>query len=205
MPPSQLTCKQLEPGDLLLKLNAGSKVNVIIEAMQSLTGAEFPSVVHAGVLFDPHYIIEASGVGIHANDLRVTNAGLEYIVYRCTTRSIAAGAGTYAKILLDIHAEHHSVQYNLLGAVKSLFSGAGKASTRSEMDARLDAMLAGKNRPNFCSQFVVAVFQFAAEQNGRGASTVFEAFDAVPPSRLLSMLRRTQSFRQVGYLAANAR
>jgi hypothetical protein len=189
MPPSQLTCKQLEPGDLLLKLNAGSKVNVIIEAMQSLTGAEFPSVVHAGVLFD----------------LRVTNAGLEYIVYRCTTRSIAAGAGTYAKILLDIHAEHHSVQYNLLGAVKSLFSGAGKASTRSEMDARLDAMLAGKNRPNFCSQFVVAVFQFAAEQNGRGASTVFDAFDAVPPSRLLSMLRRTQSFRQVGYLAANAR
>ena len=205
MSQGKLTCRNLEPGDVLLKLNAGSTTNVIIAMAQRAVGAEFPEVVHAGVLFDPHYIVEASGGGVHANDLRVQNAAFQYVVYRCSNPSIAAGAGTYAKILLDIHAEHRSVKYNLLGAVKSLFAGKGTATSRSAMDARLDAMLAGSNRPNFCSQFVVAVYQFAAEQNGRAAATMFDAFDAVPPSRLLSMLRRTQSFRQVGYLAAHAR
>ena len=205
MSTDKLTCRNLAPGDVLLKLNAGSKTNVIIELAQRAVGAEFPEVVHAGVLFDPHYMIEASGGGIHANDLRVQNAAFEYVVYRCSNPSIAAGAGTYAKILLDIHAEHHSVKYNLVGAIKSLVGGKGKATPRAQMDARLDAMLAGQNRPNFCSQFVVAVYQFAAEQNGKAGSTMFDAVDAVPPSRLLSMLRRTQSFRQVGYLAKNAR
>ena len=201
----QLTCRHLEPGDVLLKLNAGNLTNVIIEMAQKAVGSEFPQVTHAGVLFDPHYIIEASGAGVHANDLRVQNAAFEYVVYRCNDRAIAAGAATYAKILLDIHAEHHSVQYNLVGAIKSLVGGKGKATSRAGMDARLDAMLAGQNRPNFCSQFVVAVYQFAAEQNGKAAATTFDAFDAVPPSRLLSMLRRTQAFRQVGYLAKHAR
>jgi hypothetical protein len=205
MSQGQLTCRHLEPGDVLLKLNAGNAVNTIIELAQRAIGSEFPEVVHAGVMFDPHYIVEASGVGVHANDLRVQNAAFEYVVYRCTSPAIAAGAATYAKILLDIHAEQHSVKYNLLGAIKSLVAGTGKASSRAQMDSRMDAMLAGRNRPNFCSQFVVATYQFAAEQNGKGAATVFDAFDAVPPSRLLSMLRRTQSFRQVGYLAKNAR
>lgn len=206
MPPAQLTCQHLQSGDVLLKLNAGSAVNTMIQLAQAAVGDEFPNVVHAGVLFDPHYIIEASGGGIHANDLRVGNRAFEYVVYRCTDPAVAAGAGTYAKVVLDIHAEHHSVGYNLLGGLRALLPGGrGAAPSRSAMDARLDAMLAGQNRPNFCSQFVVAVYQFAAEQNGRAAATVFDACDAVVPSRLLSLLRRTQAFRQVGYLASGVR
>jgi len=122
MPPAQLTCSHLQSGDVLLKLDAGTNVNVLIEIMQTAVGAEFPSVVHAGVLFDPHYVVEASGLGVHANELRVANAGFECIVYRCTDPSIAAGAGTHARILLDIHAEQHSVQYNLMGALGSAAS-----------------------------------------------------------------------------------
>lgn len=205
MPPDRLTCRHLQPGDVLLKLGAGSASNTVIALAQRAVGDEFSEIVHAGVLFDPHYMIESSGGGLGANDLRVQNARFEYVVFRCTNPAIAAGAATYAKVLLDIHAAQRSVSYSFLGAFSSLFKGQGKARSRGSMDDRLDAMLQGIDRPNFCSQLVIAVYQFAAEQNGKAASTVFDSCDIVPPSRLMSMLRRTQSFRQVGYLAAGVR
>ena len=205
MPPVQLRCRDLRPGDLLLKLNAGNPVNVGIELLQRATGHLFPEIVHAGVLFDPFYIVEASGEGVHANDLRVGNAPFEYIAFRCTTPTIADGAGTYAKVLLDIHARQHAVPYNLAGALWSLVAGPGKASTPAQMDKGLDDMLRGHKHPYFCSQFVVAVFQFAAEQNGKAASTLFDALDAMPPSRLASMLLRSQAFTLAGYLTSNVR
>jgi hypothetical protein len=47
---NQLRCKDLRPGDLLLKFNAGSKTNKMIAFGQSAAGQLNAAVVHAGVM-----------------------------------------------------------------------------------------------------------------------------------------------------------
>lgn len=202
---NQLRCRDLRAGDLLLKLNAGSLINRVIRFGQSLVGQQNSEIVHAGILFDSTYIVEASGPGVIANDLRTKNLPFAYYVFRCTNPNLAAGAGTCAKMMFDIHSSQGSLKYSATGAAASLF-GSGKPLAPEEMDALLDRILEGKNNPFFCSQFVVYVYQFVAEQCGIPAATVFNLQDAkVSPSRLASYLQSHPLFQEAGYLMPKER
>lgn len=206
MPPSQLRCRDLAPGDVLLKVSDGGILSRAIQMGQTVVGGANPGIVHAGLLFDRSYVIEAQGAGILANDLRVQNKTNGYYVFRCTRPDMAQGAGTCAKMMFDIHARGGNLGYNLLGAIGSLFGDRGKPATRDDMDALLDRILEGRNQPLFCSQFVVYVYQFVAEQCGIAADTVFRISDAkAHPSILAASLRSHPIFREAGWLMPNER
>lgn len=190
----------------MLKVNSGDLINKAIKFGQAMVGQKNPEVVHAGLMFDSTYIIEAMGAGIGANDLRVHNLPYGYYVYRCTNPNMAAGAGTCAKMMFDIHGKQGSLKYSIAGAIGSLFGADGKPVEPSQMDALLDRILEGKNNPFFCSQFVVYVYQFVAEQCGMPASTVFNLQDAkVSPSRLASYLQGHALFKEAGYMMPRER
>ena len=202
----QLTTKTLRPGDVLLKVSDGSIISKAISLGQSLRGQVNPRVVHAGVMFDNNYVIEAQGGGISANDLRVQNLKYGYIVYRPKRLNLGDGAGTCAKLMFDIQSRNKNLSYDLRGAVLSLVGKPGKAKTATSMDGLLDRILEGKGQPFFCSQFVVYVYQFVAEQNGMPGMSLFNLNDAkASPSLLASKLQASVHFAEAGYLIANER
>jgi len=190
----------------MLKASDGSVLSKAISLGQHLRGQLNPQIVHAGVMFDGPYIIEAQGSGISANDLRVQNKHYGYLVYRPVRSNIGQGAGTCAKLMFDIQMRNKNLKYNLLGAIGSLLGGPGRAPTPADMDGLLDRILAGKGHPFFCSQFVVYVYQFVAEQNGMRGAQWFNLNDAkVSPSVLASKLQGSPFFTEVGYMMPNAR
>jgi hypothetical protein len=199
------TC-DLSPGDVMLKASDGSILSKVISLGQNLRGQLNSQVVHAGVMFDGTYIIEAQGNGVSANDLRVQNRKYGYLVYRPVRPNFSQGAGTCAKIMFDIQMRNKNLKYNLVGAVGSLFGGPGNARTAADMDGLLDRILAGKGHPFFCSQFVVYVYQFVAEQNGIPARQLFNLNDAkVSPAVLARKLQGSPFFKEVGYMMPNQR
>jgi len=201
-----LRCRDLRAGDILLKVSDGSILSRAIQFGQERAGGVNSGIVHAGLLFDSTYVIEAQGPGISANDLRVQNVHYGYHVVRCTIPNVAAGAGTCAKMMFDIHARGGNLGYSLGGAIGSLFGRSGRAASASQLDGLLDRILQGKNHRFFCSQLVVFVYQFVAEQNGMHAASLFDVRDAkVEPSELASRLVGHRAFREVGYLMPNER
>lgn len=204
---NQLRCADLRAGDLMLKFNAGSVINQAIALGQRAAAQLNPQVVHAGVMFDNIFIVEASGGGIHASDMRVQNASYGYLVYRPRSMAIANGAGTCAKMMFDIQVRHGNLKYSVPGAVKSLFPGGG-AGPRGpgDMDQLLDRILEGRTHRFFCSQFVVYVYQFVAEQNGISGASLFALPDSkVSPSTLASLLQANPHFAEAGYMMPNER
>jgi len=201
-----LKTSNLRPGDIMLKVSDGSVLSQAISLGQNLRGQLNPQVVHAGVMFDRTYLVEAQGSGVSANDLRVQNKKYGYIVYRPVRPNFGQGAGTCAKIMFDIQNRNKNLKYNLLGAIGSLLGGPGKATTPADMDKLLDRILAGKGHPFFCSQLVVYVYQFVAEQNGVPAAQIFSMNDAkVSPSLLASKVQASTFFNEVGYMMPNER
>ena len=203
--PSPLTCRDLQAGDVLLKVSDGSFLNRAIQAGQSLTGGRNAQITHAGVMFDKTYVIESVGAGITAGDLRIQHKSYGFYVYRCGNPNLAAGAGTCAKMMFDIHKAHGSMKYSVTGAAKSLF-GSGKPTTPDEMDGLLDRVLSGRNTPFFCSMFVVYVYQFVAEQSGMRAASMFNEDAAkTPPTKLASLLATHPQFSEHGWLLPGQR
>ena len=201
-----MKCADLMPGDLMLKVNDSSAISKAITFGQQMRNLPNAFVVHAGIMFDQHYIIEAQRAGIDANDLRVGHdLGCGYYVFRASNRNMAQGAATCAKMMFDIHKTGRNLPYSVPGAVGSLF-GAGKAKTRSEWDALLDRILAGKHSSFFCSQFVVMVYQFVGEQMGIPGASVFNYSDAkVNPALLAADLSRNPKFKEAGYMLPKER
>src|SRR4051812_4633112 len=107
---------KLAAGDLMLKFNGGSATNRLIAFGQRVRGQANYMVVHAGIMFDSTYIIESSGPGLVANDIRVQNAAYGYLVFRAKNANMAAGAGTCAKMMFDIHSTNRNMSYSLGGA-----------------------------------------------------------------------------------------
>ena len=208
MPIQQLKCKDLKAGDIMLKFGDGSWISKIIKTGEKLLDKkENSDVVHAGVLFDNNIIIEAQGPGVSANDLRVGNKKYGYIVFRAKKAELASGAAEFAKILFDSHQNNSKQKYNLFGAVGSLFKKKDKLPTAEDLESRVEAIFNNKKHKFFCSQFVVFVYQFVAEQNGIKASDVFKVKDtAVAPSLLGTMLvDNAKFFDEVGFLMPNER
>ncbi len=206
MQPSQLHCRDLQPGDILLKVSDGSFIHHAIQLGQALTGGRNPGIIHAGLMFDPVSMIEAQATGVAANDLRVQNKGYGYYVYRCTRLDMARGAASCAKMMLDMNLASGSFRYNLGGALVSIFGSRGRAASRGGMDALFDRVLAGRGRPFFCSQLVVFIYQLVAEHCGVPASAVFPLSDAkAPTSTLSTALVGNPFFRERGWLLPNER
>lgn len=210
MPTRPLRCRDLSAGDILLKaadnsFSVGGATSRAIQFGQSLVGSANPGIVHAGLMFDSTYVIEAQAQGISANDLRVQNKPFGYYVFRCNDENMGRGAGTCAKMMFDIHQRHGSMKYDIAGAIGSLFRhGGGRPATPDQMHTLLDEILTGRNNGFFCSQFVVYVYQFVAEQSGRAPGSVFAYSDAkATPSALAASLARSTQFTEIGCLFPN--
>lgn len=219
-------CRDLRPGDIMLKVNAKDALSRVISTAQFLRGGAFPNIVHAGVMFDSTYIVEAQGPGVTANDLRVQNKPYRYVVFRCTNGNVARGAGTCAKMMFDIQKRRQNrthtfqvgslkkswktggpMEYSLAGAAGSLFkSGSGTALAPPEMDDLLTDILEGRSHRFFCSQFVIYVYQFVAVQCRLSPSVIFAGSDAkVDPSRLATILRSNSMFKVAGQMVPGVR
>ena len=208
MPIQQLKTKDLKPGDILLKFSDGSWISKVIKTGEKLLDKkENSDVVHAGLLFDNNIIIEAQGSGVSANDLRVGNKKYGYIVFRCKNANMASGSAEFAKVLFDSHQNNQKQSYDLFGAVSSLFKKKDKIPKTEDLEARVDGIFDNKKHKFFCSQFVVFVYQFVAEQNGIKAADVFGKKDTlVAPSYLATALvDNAKYFEEVGYLMPNER
>jgi hypothetical protein len=219
-----LKCRDLAPGDVMLKVIDNAPLSIGIASLQALSNAAKPHIVHAGVMFDKTYIIEAAREGIRGNDLRVQNKNIMYVVYRCHKTKMAQGAANCAKLLFDIHqrrTKRHEIKlgslrhrwktggplsYNLTGALKSLGGAGGDASTPTEMDDLLTDILEGKSHPFFCSHFVVYVFQFVGVQRKLQPAEVFQdAAATVHPSALAGKLEANPYFDLVGIMMPGVR
>ena len=211
----QIKCRDLRSGDVMLKIYDHALLSKAIRKGQQLAGAANPNVVHAGLMFDSYYIIEAQGGGINANDMRVQNVGIGYHVFRCIDGDVSQGAGTCAKMMFDIHKNNRNwknlwlgpLTYAIDGAVGSLFgSGGGTSKSPDDMEGLLNQILNGRWRSFFCSQFVVYVYQYVARQCGLIPEQAFTGSDAkFHPSILAAKLVENQFFREIGYMIPNER
>jgi len=119
---------------------------------------------------------------------------------------MADGAGTCAKMMFDIHQRGKSLGYSLGGAIGSLFCRGGKPTGAGDMDALLTRILEGRQHRFFCSQFVVFVYQFVAEQNRIPGAALFNVNDAkVEPSELAAKLQHHQYFQEIGCMMPDQR
>ena len=190
----------------MVQYSGGSAVARAITFGQWARGLSHASLVHAGILFDNHYLVQALKDGIVATDIRVDDVQCAYEVYRATKPNLAAGAANCAKMMLDIHEAHGTWKYSVVGAVTSLV-GSSSVKTTTGMDDLLTDILGSKGHPFFCSQFVTYVYQFVAEQNGIAASQLFNTGDAKmsPAALATSMDRNTGFFSHVGFMRAGER
>ncbi len=116
-----LTRKDLRPGDIMCQFMTGSWAGKIIHAGQALTSHSNSTIVHAGVLFDDTYVIEALNKGIRGTDLRIQSRTLHYMVYRPVNLNMARGAADCANMMLKINAAQKTLSYDIRGAIGSIF------------------------------------------------------------------------------------
>jgi hypothetical protein len=202
----QLFCRDLKPGDILLKMATEKLSHKIISLGQSLVGQPNAFLAHAAIALDTQFAIEAQSAGVTANHLNMKNKSAGYIVYRPRNPALGTGAATAAKLLLDINQQTGQLKYTKVGAAMSIVGQSGSPKTAADIDALLDKVLSGRGHPFFCSQFVVFVYQFAALQSGLSADAVFAVADPkVSPSALASLLLTNPSFSEAGYMMPNER
>jgi hypothetical protein len=235
MKPKQLRCRDLQPGDIMLKAKDSEFLSKLIFGAQVVSGGEDPYIVHVGIMFNQSQIIEAQSNGLMINNLRGKNNDYSYVIFRCNRTDVAGGAATCAKVLFDIHRQGQTqsaprrpglkhlperrggpMRYSHFGAVGSLLqTGSGAASTPTEMDQLLTDVLEGKTHRFFCSHFVVYVYQFVAAQlqiqNAIFPTAQFTgAFPTsaakIHPSHLATKLREAVGlFTQQGYMKSGIR
>ena len=188
----------------MLQFNQGNVAGKLIAFGQAIVGDKNSEIVHAGVMFDKYFMIEALNSGISANDLRVGNTAVSYRVYRPHNAMLGVTESNVVKFLFDHHSAHGSMPYTYVGAVGAI--GKAKTMSSSGVDARLDAIFALKPTAFFCSQFVVMSYQLAAAQMGMTPSSVFALDDAkMPPSRLATCCEQSVAFDYIGYMSPNER
>jgi hypothetical protein len=203
----QLFTRDLAPGDLLLQVHSGAVTSRIIEFAQREAHQLNSQVVHAAVMFDNNFSIEALGHGIQANDMRVQNAAYGYMVYRPRADALAKRAAKCAKAMFEINQSRKNLPYpwphKMLG---SLSADSGKADGADDMTKLFNRIRSGAKQPFFCSQFVVFVYQFAGQLIDYNPNAIFEASAArVSPSTLAALLQANSFFEEAGYLIAGER
>lgn len=203
----QFKCKNLRPGDILLKVSDQSWLNWFIENMQWVFGkSQNSSVTHAGLCYDSTHIIEVQDTGIVSDDLTKENKPYGYIVFRCKNENLAKGAAEFARILADVSGESKNIKYAFLDALCAVREGTESANDKKGLEERIEKILTNQRHDFFCSQLVVFIYQFVAEQNKIKASDVFKLKDSlVAPSALGAQLADSKLFDEVGYMMPNER
>jgi hypothetical protein len=206
-PPKQLRAADLAPGDVLLQYKQDKWSNVAGKAIafgQAMAGDANSELVHAGVMFDKSYMIEALSSGITGSDVRIQNKAYAYRVFRPRNAKLGQTEGNVVKFLFDHHQSHGSMPYAWAGAVASL--GAPKPMSATNVDRMMDDIFQLKPTAFFCSQFVVMSYQLAAAQMGLSPKSVFPLDDSrMPPSRLAMACEASSAFDGIGYMEPNVR
>jgi hypothetical protein len=203
-PPIKLLCRDLKAGDIMLQFSQGNAPGKAIAFGQAMAGDKNTEIIHAGVMFDNFYIVEALSKGIMANDIRIKDRPLGYKVYRPRSTPLGTTAGNVVKFLFDQHQSHGNLKYSYLGAITSL--GQSKQMSAESVDKRVDDILNLKPTSFYCSQFVVMSYQLAGARLRMAANAVFALDDAkMPPARLASCCERSAAFDYVGYMVPNER
>jgi hypothetical protein len=114
---TMLTRKDLKPGDIMGQFQSGSWAGRAIAFGQALKVGHNSDVVHAGILFDNIFIVEALNKGIRARDLRIQDRPYHYMVFRARNPRLAQGAADCANMMLKIHYAQKSMPYTVPGAV----------------------------------------------------------------------------------------
>ncbi|HEX7970453.1 MAG TPA: hypothetical protein VF502_19680 [Stellaceae bacterium] len=203
----QLFTSDLRPGDLLLQANSGSVGSRIIEWAQRHAHQLNSQVVHAAIMFDNAFVIEAVLHGIQASDLRVQRAGYGYLVYRPRRADLAKQAARCAKAMFEMNQSRKNLPYagpyQLAG---SLSASAGTAPKADDMVRLFNRIREGEKQSLFCSQFIVFVYQFAGQLIGYSPTAIFAASAAkVSPSTLGSLLQSNPNFEEAGYVMPGER
>ena len=189
----------------MLQESLGNAAGKLISFGQAKVGQANANFVHAGIMYDTTYILEALGAGIASNDIRIGTRACGYTVYRPRDQKLATIAANFGKLLFDSHGARHKLNYSVLGAIKSL--GSEKSpKTVSEVDKMVDKIFGSQGKSFFCSQFVVVTYQIAGGQIGLPPAAVFSLDDgAVSPARLETMLQSSHMFNHVGDMVPNTR
>jgi hypothetical protein len=209
----QLLCRDLRAGDILLKMAQDKAIQWLIRQGQRLAGQPNDFLGHAAIALDTQFVIEAQASGLTASHLAVQNKACGYIVFRPRDGALGRGAATAAKLLFDVHqAQRRSgnplsgLRYNLEGAAAAIFGGTGRAKSATDFDRLFDEIMRGAGHPFFCSQFVVYVYQWAAQQSGLSPRSVFDVSDAkATPAVLASKLVCNPRFEEAGYMVPGER
>lgn len=190
-----------------MKMANETMTHAIIQFGQRvLAGQKNWRLAHAAIAVDTQFAVEAQAVGVTANHLSMKNRDCGYIIFRPNNVALGQGAATAAKLLFDIAQTHGNMKYNTPGVVTGIFGNKGTSKSSGDMDALLSRILEGQSHPFFCSQFVVYVYQWAAEQSGIPARNVFDISDAkVSPAAMAELLTQNPLFTEVGYMVANER
>jgi hypothetical protein len=201
-----MNCRELRPGDIMLQFNAGSVAGRLISFGEWAKGQDHSEIIHAGIMFDSTYLIEALGGGILASDLRVQDRKYGYSVFRPSNTKIAGTAAVCAKRMFDVHGKKHNLSYSTIGAIGSLLGRHGHAIAAGDSEHLISNILSSRSHPFFCSQFVVCVYQYAGARNGMSPASVFRFQDSkVAPSLLASQLESNLMFKKVGTLLPHER
>jgi hypothetical protein len=221
MAPRQLRCHDLRGGDIMLQLNSGNLAHRAIAFAQWVAGQRDSHVIHVGIMRGESYMIESEKRGIWAADLRVQDKDYGYLVYRPRNALLGTAAANMAKLMYDANLSRGSfkrdkagdlqfkggtLRYNVGGLPSALSTPGANPRTRDQMDDMADRIFTGMEHPFYCSQFVVMTYQFAAEQMGMPARSVFPLEDAkVSPATLSGQLARNGQFEHVGAMAPKER
>ena len=185
----QLYCRDLKPGDIMLKLNISDRsflqdiasndhyaifedfVRNAIFLAQKLTGRKNAEIMHGGIMINSSQIVESSGVGIGKYELAGSeDLGTYYVVYRLLNPSVGAGfsmseaAGSASEFLFSMHKDDNLVPYNFRGLPWAVLLPNGTAKSDPQIMGIIDKIINGTKQEMFCSQFVVYAYQLAAVQ-----------------------------------------
>jgi hypothetical protein len=200
-----LLCRDLKAGDIMVQESMNNIAGKAISFGQAKVGQKNWNFVHAGIMYDNTFILEALGAGISSNDIRVGTRMCGYSVFRPKNPQLATIAANFGELLFDSHGARHKLNYSVIGAIKSLGSEKSPKTT-SAVDTMVDKIFGSSGKSFFCSQFVVVTYQIAGGQIGMAPATIFPLDDgAVSPARLETMLQTSHAFSYVGVMEPNKR
>lgn len=207
--PAKAPTGSLEAGDILIKMNDTSGLNLLITfgQMQTATG-DHALWTHAGLATSSTMIAEMNGEGLQHHSLTGSNAGHTYAVFRCNYRQVALAAAEANATLLACK----NVVYSKSGAVSSLLPSLVNSSKTGRLKQVLEAKAADKSFGLFCSEHVVFCYLVALEEEknlpmiSRGTEfrhlRMQDFFDKEPwqysPGYLYSMLLSNKLFTYLG-------
>jgi hypothetical protein len=187
---------QTQPGDMLIRINEGTKAGSIHIRSTVVTALSHSKFVHGGIAAGQNRIIEVNGflsadtrgkgrigANIYMSDLFGTDLRRNsYVVYRCRDKELGQQVAIEAYPFVHAGTEK-SWGYNLPGAIKSIL-GKDKQDTGSfnyiDENESVLSVAQHENKSWFCSQWMVWMYEKTAEKMRKGVRVGLRAKDAFP-------------------------